>query len=154
MTCTWKHGFGRHCVQKKPFMGECIYGITWKHTLLTISFISNTLFLYYYYHWLFSLFYISLVVLLLLPKLIFSSYLSVLFIIMIYKFVYFTNSLVIFGHCFIAVIILIIIAIAIFILIDIIVIFHYYHVTYHFSHTIYHKLFSLLSVLLFIGLKL
>ena len=45
-------GYGRHgYARKNPFTTEWIYGITRKHTLLTILFIFNTFgFIYYYYH--------------------------------------------------------------------------------------------------------
>ena len=40
---TWKRGYDLHWyVRKKSFMGEWIYGIMWKHALLTISVILNT----------------------------------------------------------------------------------------------------------------
>ena len=88
-------------VQKKPFTGEWIYGITQKHTLLTILFIFNT----FIFSFFFSLFLLllsycyfyqfrSLLPLFSLLKLILSSILPLLFITILYYFYYFINSFV------------------------------------------------------------
>ena len=87
-TCTWKRGYGRHWyVRKKPFTVEWIYGIMWKHTLLTVFFIFNIfcfITIIYIIILLFLLVYISLLPLLLLLELILSPFLPLFFSIIIY----------------------------------------------------------------------
>ena len=82
---TW---YGRHFyVRKKPFTGEWIYGMAWKHTLLTILFVFNIfcfIIIIIIIILLFYLVYISLLPLLLLLNLTLLPFLPLLFSIIIY----------------------------------------------------------------------
>ena len=140
------------CAEKTLHWELDIWDYVKTYTSHNFIYFQHSLVFYYYYHS------VIFIILYLIISIIIITKTNIIIFIIIYHYDLLVwlvcQSLVIFGHCFIVIIIFMIIATIIFVLIYIVIIsFIIIMLNIIMFYPIYHKLFSLLSVLLFIGLN-